>query len=817
MTTATVTHTIELPGGTQPTERPVALLRLIATTDGTDGFGHATGADVAVGGVRRARYDTNGTVTFTDVRPNTGTSSDVIDSPANTTYALTTRWHNHRDVTIYLSVPDSAGPHQAQDILAAAPTDLTDSAYLLRSLFDPDVERGQGRQHVDEAQGWLSGLAKIEAGTGNARVVLVSDSIGFLSAGFAQVASRLHNLYVDGDRPRSIWWPPRGAYGGWTTDEGDEISVGLDQLGTRLGDGETAGLSSAVAVKCSAVRVFYTAKTDGGTLNLYIDGSGSPAVTQDTSLDDDDQAVAAATAGQMVEVSGLDADTAHYFTITASASGGDSVDIEAVELVSGDYGIEWLGFGLSGQSSAEAVTADQVDQVLAAMANRGEDVDLVILASDTGDADTVTDTTTAITALVTAVRSHYGADVCSIAHYVPPAHNTNQATWSTYATAMRVLHRTLGLIPIDAYHALGDISTVQSPSDPKGYTSDGVHYSTKGQRAVEEVFLDALASRTVRPARTHADTAVDFTDGTHRQRVRDTTPELAALLDSAGGWGVRHDDRVDTFASALVYAGKLGTARLGGIAAGDGASEPPRFMYVKTPGVDDGVWITPDRVAVGDKPRTVATPYTVAAGTWGTDTDFGRTLICPSVAGTPFYVTLPTSAGWGLIDGRDELLLYNSGSGTVYIKTSLAMAGSRLVVAPDNNLAYRVPSKHTARIRFESTIWIVDVDQNLHTAQIASIADTTYTFDGDDDGAYLRFTSSSAVTASVPPHSTTPYPVGAPITVRQAGTGQVTIAAGAGVTINTAETLALRAQHSTATLLKVATDEWDLIGDLEAA
>lgn len=86
-----------------------------------------------------------------------------------------------------------------------------------------------------------------------------------------------------------------------------------------------------------------------------------------------------------------------------------------------------------------------------------------------------------------------------------------------------------------------------------------------------------------------------------------------------------------------------------------------------------------------------------------------------------------------------------------------------------------------------------------------------------DAGGYVRMDNSSANTVTVPPNSSVAFSVGTQVHIHQAGAGQTTIAAGAGVTINTPETLKLRDQHATATLVKVATDEWDLMGDLEAA
>ena len=67
-----------------------------------------------------------------------------------------------------------------------------------------------------------------------------------------------------------------------------------------------------------------------------------------------------------------------------------------------------------------------------------------------------------------------------------------------------------------------------------------------------------------------------------------------------------------------------------------------------------------------------------------------------------------------------------------------------------------------------------------------------------------------------PTNATTAYPVGTSIDILQTGAGQVTIAAGSGVTVNATPGLKLRTQWSSATLFKRATDTWVVFGDLSA-
>ena len=80
----------------------------------------------------------------------------------------------------------------------------------------------------------------------------------------------------------------------------------------------------------------------------------------------------------------------------------------------------------------------------------------------------------------------------------------------------------------------------------------------------------------------------------------------------------------------------------------------------------------------------------------------------------------------------------------------------------------------------------------------------------------IEMNSASATTLTVPTNATIAYPVGTSIDVLRVGAGAVDVAAAAGVTINATPGLKLRAQWSSATLVKRATDTWVLLGDLSA-
>ena len=80
----------------------------------------------------------------------------------------------------------------------------------------------------------------------------------------------------------------------------------------------------------------------------------------------------------------------------------------------------------------------------------------------------------------------------------------------------------------------------------------------------------------------------------------------------------------------------------------------------------------------------------------------------------------------------------------------------------------------------------------------------------------IEMGSASALTLTIPPASAVDYPIGTSIDILQTGAGQVTIAAGAGVTVNATPGLKLRTTWSSATLFKRAANTWVVFGDLTA-
>jgi hypothetical protein len=98
---------------------------------------------------------------------------------------------------------------------------------------------------------------------------------------------------------------------------------------------------------------------------------------------------------------------------------------------------------------------------------------------------------------------------------------------------------------------------------------------------------------------------------------------------------------------------------------------------------------------------------------------------------------------------------------------------------------------------------------------------TTYTFVlADANNELITASNASAQTYSIPTNASVAFPIGSQINIIQIGAGQVTINAvtsGTTTVLSNGATAAapkLRVQYSSATLIKVATDTWYVIGDI---
>ncbi|MGY8832822.1 MAG: hypothetical protein ACKVIS_25480 [Pseudomonadales bacterium] len=101
--------------------------------------------------------------------------------------------------------------------------------------------------------------------------------------------------------------------------------------------------------------------------------------------------------------------------------------------------------------------------------------------------------------------------------------------------------------------------------------------------------------------------------------------------------------------------------------------------------------------------------------------------------------------------------------------------------------------------------------------QVVQAVTSSRTLALEDAYTYIRHTNASASTVTVPPQSSVAWADSTEIHIRRAAAGNLTITPGAGVTLNAPSggTLVMTNAMSV-TLKRVATDEWDVIGQTVA-
>lgn len=235
-------------------------------------------------------------------------------------------------------------------------------------------------------------------------------------------------------------------------------------------------------------------------------------------------------------------------------------------------------------------------------------------------------------------------------------------------------------------------------------------------------------------------------------------------------------------------------------------------------------------------------------------------------AGTKFiFVTIPAGAVYvgpasavtdghiPLFDGTSGRILKTSGVGTASFAAashthavadlSDATANGRSLISAANYAAMRAlldleagtdflalaSAAPLASPAFTGTPTVPTAALNTDTTQAASTAfvkaeienierntqtGTTYTLVIGDAGKMVTLNNASAITLTIPANASVAFPVGTRIDFAQLGAGQVTFAITSDTLRSSGSKLKLTGQYSGATIYKLASTEWILIGDI---
>jgi hypothetical protein len=196
---------------------------------------------------------------------------------------------------------------------------------------------------------------------------------------------------------------------------------------------------------------------------------------------------------------------------------------------------------------------------------------------------------------------------------------------------------------------------------------------------------------------------------------------------------------------------------------------------------------------------TSANP-TLAAGEWGYETDTGKVKIGN---GSTAWNSLGYT-GAGDIEGVTASTGLTGGgtSGTVTLSidsTVTTLTGTQTLT----NKTLTSPTINDPKLNLT-----IDAETASYTAVLAN------------NGQLVTMSVASANTFSIPTNASVAFPIGTQINVIQIGAGQTTIQAVTSGTTTISSTGAtatapkLRAQYSSATCIKVATDTWYVVGDI---
>ena len=289
----------------------------------------------------------------------------------------------------------------------------------------------------------------------------------------------------------------------------------------------------------------------------------------------------------------------------------------------------------------------------------------------------------------------------------------------------------------------------------------------------------------------------------------------AIIIAGVGIDGTSGQAIVTDGAGSLSFQTIVGTtdASIISAAGGDGDSG----QVLKTNGLGD--------LSFGDVAEAQVTGLTTALG-------LKAPLASPDLTGTP---TAPTASV-----GTNTTQL----STTEFVRTEVAalVASSpaaldtlnelALALGSDPNFATTVTNSLALKAPIESPTFTGTVTLPNGTITTAMLADgaakagfnstlnvqtgTTYTLVLSDLAKLITIDHADPMTLTIPHDSSVDFAIGDRIDVLRKGAGELTIAPGAGVIVNATPGFLLRAQWSSATLVKLATDMWVIIGDLKA-
>jgi len=151
---------------------------------------------------------------------------------------------------------------------------------------------------------------------------------------------------------------------------------------------------------------------------------------------------------------------------------------------------------------------------------------------------------------------------------------------------------------------------------------------------------------------------------------------------------------------------------------------------------------------------------------------------------------------------------YPSGALTIGIATAGVVTAMIASGAVGSN---QIASGAVGELQMSNTVANKTIIGDIQTISAQTGA---YTLASGDAGKLITVNAAGATIVTIPTNATVPFAVGSHIDFIQLGAGQVTISGNTGVTINYTPGNKLRTQYAGASVIKIATDTWCLVGDI---
>jgi hypothetical protein len=293
---------------------------------------------------------------------------------------------------------------------------------------------------------------------------------------------------------------------------------------------------------------------------------------------------------------------------------------------------------------------------------------------------------------------------------------------------------------------------------------------------------------------------------------------------------VQFADLIDSMAivnSDTLVSPNLGTPSSGvatnltGNAAGLTAGEATAALGIKT--ATTTVVLS---AATAPTAGQVLTASSTTLAAWATPSGGGGIPTAITVANeasdTTCFLAFVTAATGDLGPKTNAALTFNASTASLACTTFVgALTGTASNVTTNANLTGHVTSVGNAAVLGSFTKAQLDAavsDGNvLYVGDVGPFAlvteaTTARTLLLTDAQKYIRCTSASATSVTVPPQASVAWVADTEIVVERAGTGSLTIVAGASVTLQSPRTLVADVRYSAVTLKRVALNEWVVAG-----